>query len=747
MFKRFICFILSAFLVFSLVGCSRNENQLKTKAFDSKHSPTEPNEAVVAENDLYTLSYDKTTKGIKVTEKLTGNTWGTSPNEPSEVKYDEWGDPVTRHPQVDSVLLVEYMSAETGNTDLVISKNGAVKNGRVNFVKIKNGIRAEYYFDEVGFMIPVDYTLRDDSVLLTIDPKEIQESENTIVNISVAPFWCAAENDKDNSYLFVPSGSGAIIYPRSESQQGTKYSAQVYGNDPSIEAWDVPTTDKAVRLECFGAKAGNLATIGIIESGAESAQINVNYGSKAVGYSSVYASFILRGNTNNIADLMPGERVKNLIYADNMIETPLSIGFYPLTGELGDYSGMAKVYREYLADNAQMDNKGKESPVNLEIIGSTMISKSFLGVPYETLFAATTIEEAGEIIKKLEAEKIYPTVKFTGFGQSGITVGKLAGGFKIASKLGGKKDINSLAEYCKKRNIDTYIDFDLINFSSGAGGFSAFFDSALCASRKIAYQYDFDIAVRGRNEESRYRLLSRDSLIGCAEKLFDKTSYLKTSGYALSSVSNTAYSDYSDRSSVYSYSKANMSKDVAEIFSKTDKKLLVSDANAYAAARADIIFDAPTSSAQSDIFDEDIPFYQMVFKGEIPIATEGVNISANPEKIVLKAVEGGCGLTYTVIGNYSQALLDIKSKYFYNSLFSDICDDIISDTKHLSEYYEKIDGAHIIHHEILGGGLRRTVYDNGVTVYVNYSDSVAVTDFGDVPSGGYLIGGDGNAKK
>ena len=152
------------------------------------------------------------------------------------------------------MLSVEYVSAETGNTESVISKTGAEKDGRIVCRTLENGIRIEYYFDSPGFMIPVDYILREDSLLATINPADIEESENVITSISLTPFFCAAENDEKDGWLLVPSGSGALIYPKTLSQQGTNYSAQVYGDDASIELWDMPSSDKAVRLPVYGAK-------------------------------------------------------------------------------------------------------------------------------------------------------------------------------------------------------------------------------------------------------------------------------------------------------------------------------------------------------------------------------------------------------------------------------------------------------------------------------------------------------------
>ena len=70
--------------------------------------------------------------------------------------------------------------------------------------------------------------------------------------------------------------------------------------------------------------------------------------------------------------------------------------------------------------------------------------------------------------------------------------------------------------------------------------------------------------------------------------------------------------------------KGNMAKDVTEIFAKFGEKYKIAseDANAYAAAASDIIFNTPSVSGQERIFKYDIPFYQMVFKGYVAMTGE-----------------------------------------------------------------------------------------------------------------------------
>ena len=103
------------------------------------------------------------------------------------------------------------------------------------------------------------------------------------------------------------------------------------------------------------------------------------------------------------------------------------------------------------------------------------------------------------------------------------------------------------------------------------------------------------------------------------------------------------------------------------------------------------------------------------------------------------AVESGSGLGYTVIDNWDNSVIDANAPYFYNSVFEEIKDDIIGNSKELSEYYNKISGKYITRHTVYESGLRETVFENGVCVYVNYTDKTLKTDAGKLAPFEYLI--------
>lgn len=734
--------------VLFLSGCSIGKETWVAQKYNNNVTIQYPSNKIIAENDKFRLEWDEVKKTVTFIESATNDYFGISPKSEDDNVVDEFGLTARRHPQLESALLVNYIDPKNNVISLSVSYTDAVKSGKIRCIEIDNGLKVEYYFEKIGVMIPVNYILRKDSVQITIDPKEIQEDKYRIVSISVAPFFCSVNNEAKDDYLMFPSGSGAITYAKTISNSGIFYSAPVYGEDLSMARMDAPTTDKAVRIPVFGAKIGDKALCAIIEQGADSALIEMCSGATTFKYSNVCATFQMRGYTDNIATMFDGIKVQNKIYADSMIDKPISVSYYPLVGEQASYSGMAECYRNYLKNNGDLVEREKESSLNVEIVGGAIVKKSFLGIPYDSLYATTTLSQAQEIIDDLSSQIDISNVKLLGYGSTGVDVGKLGGDFKIGSNVGNIKDLKSLIADCKEKKIGIYQDFELIRFASGGDGISTYFDSANSAGNLVAYQYDYNLTTRSRLDDTRYQLVSRGLIFDTVKKLLNKTESWGLTGVSLNSIGNLSYSDYSNREQVTYYAKNGMSNDIKESLEYIrGNKMVVStsDANIYAALLSDVVMQTPNQSAKHNVFDEEIPFYQMILKGYVGISVESINLSESGNKQILKAVESGSGLTYTLIDHYDNCLIDVNKSEFYNSCYSDLKSQIIEQAKSLKDYYDAISKAHIINHEILKNGLRKTTFDNGYVVYVNYSSYAIESPLGVIEAQSYLIGGGDNA--
>ncbi len=741
--KKILYVILSFVLILSLAGCAVNPDLL-SNAFDENISSAAPTSPLVAQNENYKLELDESNYGIILTDLKTGKEWRSTPALDDPQELDEFGMPVTNHIQVESMLVVGYIDGQSSNYSVAPSYTSAVTGGRVRASAIDNGFTVEYYFDDGKFMIPVEFVLYNDSVEIKIDPEKIQETKSRIISISVAPFLCSTKNNAEDAYLFFPSGSGALIEPKETSLQGNKYTANVYGTDLSVKETTDSKQGNEVRLPVFGAKSNDTTAIcGIIDQGEESAAIETVVGSTSFKNSAVYANFVVRsyfvfsGKTTT--------DVEKDVYSQYLLSSPLSVRYYPLVDDKANYNGMAEVYRNYLTEKGKMPTLTEDVNLNLTLVGGELVPKSFLGIPYTELFAATTLQDAYNIVDEVSSKVNAKTsVNLKGFTSTGVDVSTVGGGFKIAEALGKTDDLGKLNELCKSKSMGLYFDFELNKFSSSSKGFNTFRDAVFNAGEVNVLAYDYNIATKAYDKETAYHLLTPGKFTYAAQQLLDKTSKWSLDGVSLGSLANIAYSDFSDDNSSDYYAKSYFGDRVADSYKlvkESGKKVMSSDANQEAAVASDVIIDLPLSSSKANVFSEDVPFYSMVFKGYTGLVGQSVNLATNPRKALLQSVEAGYGLNYTIINNWENSLLTCYSPIFFNSRYDDIKDDIFNNQAEVSDYYEKIAGAKIVSHNILDSGVRETVYSNGVSVIVNYNKTAVTTDAGTVAAESFVVRG------
>jgi flagellin-specific chaperone FliS len=179
---------------------------------------------------------------------------------------------------------------------------------------------------------------------------------------------------------------------------------------------------------------------------------------------------------------------------------------------------MAEVYRNYLIDNG-MKITDKDASLSIRIIGGAEMTESFVGIPYETVYPTTTINNAKEIIDDLNSNLDTDfAVQLKGFGDSGVDVGKIAGNLTVNKNIGSMDELKKLYDYSNSINVDLYFDFDIERYNKGSLGISKFFGSATNAGEQKATQYFYDKAVKDKNLESAYNILSPSNF----KKVFNK---------------------------------------------------------------------------------------------------------------------------------------------------------------------------------------------------------------------------------
>lgn len=741
-FNKISTLLLVAVLLISIVGCTKAENEV-SKKINYADLKTEAGLASgnMEENNNYILTWDSERACIGLTEKATGKIWSTIPYDFYTTGKTTGRDAI----MMGAPLMLSYV--HTSNTRAIKTVNGytgVIKNGKTVCKKIENGIRVEYYFDKLEIMIPVDFVLRENGVCASIALGDIVENENLVYKISLTPFLCSTVNsdNKDEQYIVVPSGSGALMYTYNRSGE-RKYSENVYGNDSARYENEKLTNTKDIRVPVFGAKNGAAAICGIIEEGAACGSVEASVGDSEIGYSAVYPTFTIRGSNISAISFQDGKVSEvETISMDLSGYEKVSVGYYPLYGEKANYVGMAATYREFAKKAYDSDNKKPDDTrMTIKLLGGLQVKDSVLGIPRDKTVAATTFAEALDIVKQINelTDKKFD-VLLSGFGNTGLDVGSVAGGFKFGKVFGGKKAYKALKSYCDENGIGLYSDFDVIRFNKSGNGFSKTYHASKASSMFTAYQYQYSVSLRNIDENyKKYVLLNRSQLGNAVKKLVSFSDKNDIGGLSLSTLGSMSYSDYSDPAF---YARGGTENDVAEIIKNIKKKnisVMVSDANAYAAASADKITDAPVSSSQFDATDSDIPLYQMIFKGFTDVSSEAINIANIPRKQFLKALEGGSGIEFVLSAKYDTDFATTKHSVFAVSQFSDNKESISEYIKESSNFYDSIAGTEIVEHRVISNDLRYTKFSNGTQLWINYGETPVTIDSVTVEPNGFVV--------
>ena len=279
-----------------------------------------------------------------------------------------------------------------------------------------------------------------------------------------------------------------------------------------------------------------------------------------------------------------------------------------------------------------------------------------------------------------------------------------------------------------------------MRYTQSGKGFSAVTDSVQTANLIRRTFQSFNIATNDSDKNSpKYYLLSPSRFADAGRKLISATDKLGLPGVSFGTLGSMTYSDYAYGKY---HCKGGNEEEISSVFKAVRKKgleIVTSDANLYAAIYSDYVTNSPTKSSQYDCIDQDIPLYQMVLKGLVPLYTAPLNVTDNSKYEFLKAVECGIGLTYSICSEVSQKLILSTHSDFSASRYESVKSEILSRVKDYSDYFSVVSGQKIISHQ-KNGSLTHTMYENGIEVYVNFGASAVNTPLGIVDGGWFTYG-------
>lgn len=672
---------------------------------------------LAVENDKLALWYNDKDITLALVDKTTGKIWWSSP-----INADASAGKAAQKQELKSGMTLVYGEPAARRTTQSHSKAKSTAKMKAT----ATGVEVTYDFSQAEIAVPVVYTLHDDYMSLNVVTKDIEEktASKITTNLTFMSTFGAADTEEEG-YFVIPDGSGAVINFNNNKAGYRVYKGKVYGRDITAVNTTKPTTSRQVYLPMYGIVKGDSGMMVVADKGDTCASINAYVaGQKKTSYNSCYFDFEIRTSDEY---LMGGEANPLKVFEKRGILVPeIEIRYYPVSNSDKsdvDYTDIAAAYRNYLKTSQGVEKSpaADSSALYVDLYGATLKQETVLGFPVTMQHKTTSFSDAKNILEQLKGLGVDNMVVNYNQWTTADIKEKVSDKAKPASILGGKSDFNALMDYAKSNNITIYPEVDNLTFKSGNGYFTMT-DTTIRVSNAYSRQIEYDLAHGVENKfYDAMSLLSPRKYAKMFTNIGKSYSKYGLDTVSLGSATTVIYGDYGRNSISREMFKYNLQSYMEELKSSVPS-IFADGANAYVLKYVDHVSDVPLNSSKYDVFDGDIPFYQIVMSGLKPVSTTAVNGDAQVADLVLRAIACGSNLRFDFTAETADELKDTRYDVLYYANYTYWLEDAAGCYKFANEVLSQTAGAEITDYNILSDGEIETVYSNGITTRVNLSD-------------------------
>jgi hypothetical protein len=583
-----------------------------------------------------------------------------------------------------------------------------------------------------SFEISIVYRIVGDEFTASVDCSKLKVNETfAIYSCSLLEFF-GAGSIKDNGYMLVPDGSGAIIDFNNKKSWATAYDMPVFGRDIALKTQSQKGITEKIQIPVFGIKKNNSGFIAIIEDANSYANIYSNVSGKETSYNYICSKAVINPK-DTMSMLNPNYGSGNVevnVFQKEPYKGMFSVRYAFLSEKNANYSGMAAKYRDYLIKNKILKDrlKGADIPFSFELIGSIEKNKPILGIPLEVNVPLTTFKQAGEIVKRFSDSNIEDmNIQYSGCFNGGMRSTPI-NSLSVQGALGGKNGFSKMLSQMKEYNTKVYPDIYITTIKKVPPFYFEWTKVSRTTYNEIILKYPYDLANSYFDYKSKYFYLLSPGLYSNYINAFE-TNYNKLGNdyLSLSDFTTDLGSDFGkDRYTEREKAKSIVEKELKNLSSSY--KLIGSKTNSYALSYVDTMVDMPLKSSGFQIFDRDIPFLQMVLGGYKDISSAPLNIDNSDENIMLTLLRNGTSPFYTFTSSNSN---EVKGTD-YDSLYSTNIDVWFNNALNTFNEYNRImknvRGETVVEYLEPMKNVFKVTYSNGFTIMINVTDKEIVLE-------------------
>ena len=639
----------------------------------------------ICTSEMASLYCDETTGSIAVSDAASKKVWRSFPESFAGVKAGT----VTLEVISDGAVYTLYSEADS---------TFKTEKGE-NFVKfIYDFEKVLADKNKVKISLPVVFALKNGTLSAEADCSEIiNESKNVILkSVALLPFFGADREKAEGDYILLPDGSGLTVDLSENPKKFEPLLIPVYGGDISKGEAE----NKKAPIGAFGIKKGSSAFAGIIEEGAELAELRAEKALSKTGLNSVGACFEITPSTET-------EKGK-LAVSKNSYNGKLRVSYRFLSSQNADYVGMASAVRELLIRNGSLPMAAEKTE------GDYPFNLSVIGVGYDENAGQTKIltsySQTYDMLSSLMAKGVAGiNLRYRGLFDGGINQRNIV---SAELALGDNEELSELTAYAKAQNISIFAEVKMIS-----------------ASEKDSFS-NKAVSISGGNTVKKAEIFeayestfaSPKKTDGINEKLLVKMRNTDFDGIAVADSGKYLYSDFSRNGSLCTETAEHIKNIHSSV--SANKKLMVDTGNLYSVKFASDVVNLPSVSYYKNReLCTSVPFIQAVYHGFFDYSLTPINTANVSETMFLRSVEYGAvpHFEWYYTDNSTE---ESKDKYNYSNSINEA-----------QLYYQRMSStlsdlrdARITAHEKVKSNVYMTEYEGSTKVYVNYRKTAVTVD-------------------
>lgn len=592
------------------------------------------------------------------------------------------------------------------------------------------------------YTITVSYTLKDGRLVVDIPTEKITTSsdEIKIQGIEVLPHW-NTEDGLSSTNMLIPDGSGAIIEMNKVAASGTsEYKEKFYGQDYAQVQKNGTSSKYNLYFPVYGITNQYGSMYGVITKSQATGYMNVEPCTDintTPGYGGFYFQLV------DIEEVHMDAENDVLTYTPKAVLDPIEVDYTFLPKDKNTWVDVATSYKERLTKENALSDAGvsEKVPMTVEFIGAIDDIKTVVGVPTEYIVPLTTIDQAKELVGKIQ--EMFPNnsivYQYSSWSDGGIK-SKLQNKVRVESKLGNKSDLKDLYKTIDEAGSKFYplVDFQYVYRNNLFDGFTTTGTATRGILREASFKADFNISNFMADADGFYGYLVSPSKMGDIEVSFLETYMpMNIPNIGLSYAATDLSSDY-NREKFITRNEAEemMSKIISDASIK--HSVLSRGANSYALPSLDVATGVAMTANANPMISYAVPFTQMVLSGTMTYTADSWNLAADSDYYTLQCIETGSAPNFTAIYADNSLVKYTNYDQYYNVTFDTIKESIASVTNTVTDALSDVYGAKMVGYERITDLVVKVSYDNGHAVIVNYGTKDYKTPDGVVKAGSYL---------